>query len=143
MSGRKQLVLRPYQELSKAMILDVPANDGVQGVGVWLDLGLGKTPTTLSAIVDSLTDRFDTTRWLVVGPKLVVQDSWPTQLERWEQFKGLSYRVLEAEDLDLEPAVLVSRMTSSGERKDQAVRKDLVRPDDIVVRRAGLNGSNP
>lgn len=64
-------------------------------------MGFGKTPTTLAAIEDSLNDRFDTERWLVVAPKLVALDAWPRQLRRWEQFKHLSWRNLTAADFGL------------------------------------------
>jgi hypothetical protein len=69
---------------------------------LWADLGLGKTPTALEVIRDSLNDYCDTERWLVVAPRLVALDAWPRQLNRWAQFAGLSYRNITAADFGLQ-----------------------------------------
>lgn len=89
------LALRPYQEGMRTFAFRTPF------CALWADMGLGKTPTALTCITDSLYDSLDTERWLVVAPKLVALDAWPRQLRRWRQFAGLSWRNLTAADLHL------------------------------------------
>lgn len=55
-----------------------------------LDMGLGKTVITLSALWELALDRFDVSRILVIAPKRVAEDTWPKELKKWEHFKGLS-----------------------------------------------------
>jgi hypothetical protein len=92
---REKLILRPYQERMRQFAWDV------HRCALWADMGLGKTPTTLMAMVDALYDGLSVERWLVVGPKLVVEDAWPRQLQRWQQFKHLPWRLLGPRDFDL------------------------------------------
>lgn len=93
--GRERLRLRGYQEGMRRWAWDRPR------CALWADMGLGKTPTTLMAMLDGLYDRMDVRRWCVVGPKLVVEDAWPRQLARWREFEGLRHRVVTAADLGL------------------------------------------
>lgn len=58
-----------------------------------LDLGLGKTVTTLTAISD-LIDSFDVKKVLVVAPLRVANTTWPDEIAKWEHFKHLTYTVL-------------------------------------------------
>ena len=92
----KTLVLRDYQDRVVDFNLLTPL------CGDFLEPGLGKTPAALVTILASLYDRFDTHRWLVVGPPLVVTDSWPRQLRMWSVFKDISWRVFSAEDFGLQ-----------------------------------------
>ena len=55
-----------------------------------LDMGLGKTVITLSALWELALDRFDVSRILVIAPKRVAEDTWPKELKKWEHLKGLS-----------------------------------------------------
>lgn len=122
---RAPLMLRPYQQQARQRIWELL--DVNEGALCAMDLGTGKTPTTLQVIKDSLFDRFDTTRWLVVGPKLVVEDSWPSQLDKWDAFAGLTYDHISAETLGLTPGVLVNRNL-----KDQVVHPNKVQAADTV-----------
>lgn len=58
-----------------------------------LDMGLGKTITTLTAALD-LLNSFLVRRVLVVGPLLVVENSWPDEIESWAHTRVLTYEVL-------------------------------------------------
>ena len=44
---------------------------------LFLDMGLGKTSITLTAIHDLMLDSFDVSRVLVVAPVRVAKDTWP------------------------------------------------------------------
>ncbi len=60
---------------------------------VLLDMGLGKTVISLTAIADLLFDRFVARRVLVVAPLRVARDTWPAELEKWSHLHHLTYTV--------------------------------------------------
>lgn len=60
---------------------------------VFLDMGLGKSVITLSAINDLLFDSFDVHKVLVIGPLRVARDTWPAELKKWDHLKDLRYEV--------------------------------------------------
>lgn len=59
-----------------------------------LDMGLGKTVITLSALWELVLDRFDVSRILVIAPKRVAEDTWPKEIAKWEHLKGLSFSLV-------------------------------------------------
>lgn len=59
-----------------------------------LDMGLGKTVTTLTAIKDLMHDDFTIRRVLIIAPLRVTQSTWPTEIEKWDHLKDLSYSVV-------------------------------------------------
>lgn len=60
---------------------------------VLLDMGLGKTVISLTAIADLLFDSFLAHRILVVAPLRVARDTWPAELEKWSHLKHLTFSV--------------------------------------------------
>lgn len=60
---------------------------------VLLDMGLGKTVISLTAIADLLFDSFEAHRILVVAPLRVARDTWPAELAKWQHLKHLTYAV--------------------------------------------------
>lgn len=60
---------------------------------VLLDMGLGKTVISLTAIADLLFDSFEAHRILVVAPLRVARDTWPTEIAKWEHLQHLTYAV--------------------------------------------------
>ena len=60
---------------------------------VLLDMGLGKTVISLTAIADLLFDSFLAHRILVVAPLRVARDTWPAELEKWDHLKNLTFTV--------------------------------------------------
>ena len=62
-------------------------------VALLLDMGLGKTAITLTAIDALVRDLFDVSRVLVIAPLRVARDTWPAELRKWEHLKGLTYSV--------------------------------------------------
>ncbi|HFK7009869.1 TPA: SNF2-related protein [Listeria monocytogenes] len=59
-----------------------------------LDMGLGKTVTTLTAIKDLMHDDFTIQRVLIIAPLRVTQSTWPTEIQKWDHLKDLSYSVV-------------------------------------------------
>ena len=75
---------RPYEYQKTAMqwILDH------QRCGLFLDMGLGKTVSTLTAI-QQLMDDCEVSRTLVVAPKKVAETTWTTEAEKWDHLQSL------------------------------------------------------
>ena len=60
---------------------------------VLLDMGLGKTSITLTALGDLLFDSFEVHKVIVIGPLRVSRHTWPAEIEKWDHLKGLKYSV--------------------------------------------------
>lgn len=60
---------------------------------VLLDMGLGKTVISLTAIAGLLFDSFEAHRILVVAPLRVAHDTWPAEIAKWEHLQHLTYAV--------------------------------------------------
>ena len=61
---------------------------------VLLDMGLGKTVITLTALNDLLFDHFEISRVLVIAPLRVARNTWPQEIGKWEHLKHLRYAVV-------------------------------------------------
>lgn len=60
-----------------------------QNIALWLDMGLGKTRITLSAILDLLFNRFMVSKVLIVAPKKVSENTWQAEIEKWDDTRGV------------------------------------------------------
>ncbi|WHU57069.1 DEAD/DEAH box helicase [Trueperella pyogenes] len=58
-----------------------------------LDMGLGKTVITLTALTSLLTSQL-ARRILIIAPKRVATHTWPTELAKWDHLAGLDAVVL-------------------------------------------------
>lgn len=76
-----------YQVYATEYILTHPI------AAVLLDMGLGKSVITLSAIFDLTLDSFLVRKVLVIAPLRVARDTWPAEIEKWDHLKGLNYTV--------------------------------------------------
>lgn len=72
-----------YQEHAIQHILDKPA------AGLFLDMGMGKTVSTLTAVADLLHDSFEVAKVLVIAPLRVAEDTWSRETEKWDHTKYL------------------------------------------------------
>ena len=61
---------------------------------VLLDMGLGKTVITLTAIADLLFDSFQAHRVLVIAPLRVARDTWPSEIRKWDHLHNLTWSVI-------------------------------------------------
>ena len=77
-----------YQSYAKQWIIDHPY------CGLLLDMGLGKTIITLTALWDLILDDFEIGRVCIIGPKRVIEASWPQELSKWPHLTGLTYSVV-------------------------------------------------
>lgn len=67
-----------YQKHAFQRIIDTPK------IGLFIDLGLGKTSVTLSAIRHLRYDRFAIGRTLIIAPKKVAESVWQTEASKWD-----------------------------------------------------------
>ncbi len=58
-------------------------------LGLFLDMGLGKTVITLTAVNDLKYNRFCVSRVLVIAPKKVAEDTWTREAEKWDHLRLL------------------------------------------------------
>ena len=77
-----------YQRYAAEFIITHPIS------ALLLDMGLGKTSITLTAINDLLFDSFEVHKVLVVAPLRVARDTWSAEIEKWEHLKNLRYSVV-------------------------------------------------
>ena len=56
---------------------------------VFLDMGLGKTSITLTAINDLLFDSFEVHKVLVIAPLRVARDTWTAEADKWDHLQDL------------------------------------------------------
>lgn len=56
-------------------------------VGPFLDMGLGKTVMTLTAIVDLIKEG-QVKKILVIAPKKVAENVWTDEIEKWDHLRG-------------------------------------------------------
>ena len=61
----------------------------VKKIGLFLDMGLGKTITTLTAIKELKYYRFLVRKVLVIAPKKVAEGTWTREKDKWEHTKML------------------------------------------------------
>ena len=66
----------PYQQAGIEAILEKP------GVALWMEMGLGKTVVTLTAIDQLLYDRLEIRRVLIIAP-------WQDEAAKWEHLRHL------------------------------------------------------
>ena len=77
------LSLYAYQQYSRDRIIRQP------NVGLFLDMGLGKTLITLSAIKELMYGRFLVNKVLVIAPKKVAEATWQMEIKKWSDLSLL------------------------------------------------------
>lgn len=88
-----------YQQFATDFILDHPISC------LMLDMGLGKTVITLTALWQLALDSFDVSRILVIAPKRVAEDTWPKELSKWEHLSGLDATLVMGTQVEREAAL--------------------------------------
>ena len=88
-----------YQTFATNFVLEHPA------CGLILDMGLGKSVITLTALWSLLLDSFDVGKVLVVALKRVAENTWPTELKKWEHLDGLTWSLVLGSEKDRRAAL--------------------------------------
>ena len=79
--------LHDYQKYAVRFIEEHPI------AALFLDMGLGKTITTLTAIHNLMFNLFAVRKVLIIAPLRVARDTWSAEIEKWEHLKPLRYSV--------------------------------------------------
>lgn len=108
-----KLKLHDYQEVTKDFIIKTPY------AAVILDMGMGKTATTLSAINELMFDRYEVSKVLVIAPLRVANTVWSDEIEQWQELSHLRY----------------SRIVGTPKQRQEALQKDA---DIYIVNRENL-----
>lgn len=93
---------RPYQIYAIEQIINKPA------VGLMLDMGLGKTVVTLTAIEKLLYDYYAIHRVLVIAPLRVAEAVWSDEIEKWYHLSSLQ----------------IQKVLGSSQRRIEALKKN-------------------
>lgn len=72
-----------YQKYAEEFIIEKLA------CGLLLNMGLGKTIVTLTAIDNLMYNYFEISKVLIIAPLRVAQDTWSKECEKWDHLKGL------------------------------------------------------
>ena len=81
--GPREYKPYPYQEYAAQQIIDNPA------IGLFLDMGLGKTVITLTALRELKYNRWAVNKVLIIAPKKVAEDTWQVEAQKWQHLQGL------------------------------------------------------
>ena len=91
----------PYQEFATEHVILNPE------AGLLLDMGLGKTVSTLTAVDRLMNDYFEISRVLVIAPKRVAEDTWTTESAKWDHLKHLRLSVVLGSERERKEALKV------------------------------------
>ena len=80
-------VAHNYQNYAKDFILAHKVS------ALFLDCGLGKTITTLTAINELMYDSFEIGKVLIIAPLRVAQSTWKEEIEKWDHLNLLRYSI--------------------------------------------------
>lgn len=77
------MIFRPhaYQAYCIKRIEEIPK------LGLFLDMGLGKTVITLTAVKDLKYNRFQIQKVLIIAPKKVAEGTWTKEKDKWDHTK--------------------------------------------------------
>tara|TARA_R110000787_G_scaffold97665_4_gene201339 strand:+ start:37927 stop:39333 length:1407 start_codon:yes stop_codon:yes gene_type:complete len=77
-TGLNETNLHAYQNSCIDHIIDNPY------CALFLDMGLGKTITTLTAIKKLMFDELEVSKVLIIAPKRVAENVWTSELDKWD-----------------------------------------------------------
>lgn len=119
-----------YQKYAIDFIISHPI------AAVLLDMGLGKSVITLTALLDLLFDSFLIRKVLVIAPLRVARDTWPAEIKKWDHLKELTFSVAVGSEEERKTALLKKAdiYIINRENVDWLVNKSGVSPDyDCIV----------
>ena len=89
-----------YQKYATDFILTHPV------AAVFLEMGLGKSVITLTALFDLILDQFLVRKVLVIAPLRVARDTWPTEIRKWDHLSGLTFSVAVGSETERKTALM-------------------------------------
>lgn len=85
--------LRAKSDLYRYQVYMAKAIKAKRTVLLSVDMGLGKTGATLTAVARLLKE-FMIRKVLIIGPKYVAQETWPEEIGTWEHTHRIPYTVI-------------------------------------------------
>lgn len=85
---KKTFTPHNYQQYAISRIIDTPK------IGMFLDMGLGKTAVTLTALHELKYHRFCVNKTLVIAPKKVAESTWTNEQQKWKHLEMLRMSVV-------------------------------------------------
>lgn len=76
------------------------------GAGLFLEMGLGKTVITLSAIEELIYDRCEVTKVLIIAPKKTAKFTWDAEAAKWDHLKHLRFAKVLGDEKQRKAALL-------------------------------------
>lgn len=92
--------MHEYQNYCTEKIIDNPI------FALLLDMGLGKSIITLTAILELMYDYFEVSKVLIIAPLRVARDTWSKECEKWEHLNGLRISKILGTEKERREAVL-------------------------------------
>lgn len=77
-----------YQEYAIKFIESHPIS------ALFLDMGLGKTSITLTAVNELLFDSFEVRKVLVIAPLRVAKNTWCDEIKKWDHLSNVKYSIV-------------------------------------------------
>ena len=62
--------------------------------GLFLDMGLGKTVITLTAIESLIYEQFEVSKVLIIAPKRVAESTWQDEAKKWNHLSSLRFSTI-------------------------------------------------
>lgn len=78
-----EFIPHEYQKHCLQRIIDT------KKIGLYIDMGLGKTVTTLTAVKELKYERLQVRKVLVIAPKKVAESTWSKEKDKWDHTKML------------------------------------------------------
>lgn len=103
--------MHEYQNTAVQFLIEHPFS------ALFIDLGLGKTCISLSAILH-LVSRFETNHTLVIAPVRVANDTWPMEIGIWRHTAPLSYVHVREDEV-------VERVNEAGRAVRMAIKQEV------------------
>lgn len=83
-----------YQEYAIKFIESHPIS------ALFLDMGLGKTSITLTAVNELLFDSFEVRKVLVIAPLRVARNTWCDEIKKWDHLRNIKYSIVVGTEKD-------------------------------------------
>ena len=77
-----------YQRFATDFIVTHPT------AAIFLDMGMGKSSITLTAIERLMYQEFEVRKVLIIAPLQVAKNTWPAEIQKWDHLNGLTWSVI-------------------------------------------------
>lgn len=118
-------ILHEYQKIAIDYILSRPS------AGLFLDMGLGKTLITLTALQILGQYNMIQSHILIIAPKKIAVNTWPSEIEKWDHTRGTNYVQMSGISKKKRDKIYEDLQTSIDEGK--AINRGKLKPEERTV----------